>query len=66
MCTYQLLNNLFDQLTERIVRVLTIQMIDELCDDFGISFRFKCMALRFQIVFNVFVIGEDAVVDNNK
>lgn len=65
-CTHQLLNNLFDQFTERIVWIFTIQMIDEFGNDFGIGIRFKCMTLRLQIIFDIFVICNDAVVDNNK
>lgn len=65
-CTYQLLNNLFDQLAERIVWMLAIQMVYEFGYDFRVCFRFKCMPLRFEIILHIFVVGDDAIMDDNK
>lgn len=64
--TYQLLNNLFDQFSERVIWMLTIQMINKFSNDFRIRVRFKSMTFRFQVVFHVFVVGNDAIMNDNK
>lgn len=64
--TYQLLNNLFDQFAEWIVGMLFVQVIDQFRNHFGIGFRFKTMPFRFEETFDIFVVGDDAIVDDNK
>lgn len=46
--------------------MLTIQMIDEFGDNFRISFRFEGMSFDLEIVFHIFVIGDDAIVHHNE
>lgn len=63
---YQLLNDLLDQLPERVARVLFVQVVDELCDHFGVCLRLEVVSLRLQKPLDVLVVGDDAVVDDDK
>lgn len=65
-CTHQLLNNLFNQFTERVIRMFTVQMIDKLSNDFSVCIGFECMSFCFKIILHVFVVRDDAIVNNNE
>lgn len=63
---YQLLHDLLDQLPERVVRVLFVQVVDELRDHLGVCLRLEVVSLRLQEALDVLVVGDDAVVDDDE
>lgn len=63
---YQLLDNLFHKLSEGQLGVLIMQVFDQLGDDLSVRFRFKGESLLFQKLFDVFVVGDNAVVHHNE
>lgn len=56
---YQLLNHLLNQLSETVVGVLRVNVLDELGNNFSVSFRLKLVVPIFQKLLNVFVICDD-------
>lgn len=57
---YQLLNHLLDELSERVRRVLRVDVLDQLGNHFCVRLRLEFVALIFQELFNVLVVGDDA------
>lgn len=66
MSTYDLLDNLFDQLPETVLWVLQVNVIDELGNNLRIRFRLEMIALQLQELLDVLVIGHNAVVHYHK
>lgn len=64
--THHLLDDLFDELPEAVLRILQVNMINELCDDFRVRFRLKVIPLQLEELLDVLVIGHDAVVHHHE
>ena len=59
LLTYQLLDNLLDELSERVIRVLYPQVMDQLGDNFRIGFTFEYVATLLKQSFHLLVIRHD-------
>lgn len=46
--------------------MLLVQVIDQFGNHFGVGFRFEMMSFRFQETFDILVIGDDAIVNDDK
>jgi hypothetical protein len=64
--THQLVDDLLDKLSERVVRVLHVQVVDELGDDLRVSLALENVAALFQELLDVLIVGDDAVVDDDE
>ena len=64
--SHQLLDDLFDQLSERIGRVLVVDVFDQFGDDFRIRFRLECVTLLLQKLLDVLVVGDDTYIELNE
>ena len=60
LITNQLLNDLLNELSEAVRRMLTVQMFDKFSDDFSVGFRFELVPLVFQKFLDVLVIGNNS------
>lgn len=58
--THELLNNLLDELTERVGWVLNPDVMDELGYDFRVGFTFETVAPMLQQDLYVFVVCDDS------
>ena len=60
--TYQLLNDLLNQLPERVMLMcwLAVDVHDEFGNDLSISLRLKLVSLVLQEFLNVLVVGNDS------
>ena len=63
-CSYQLLNDLLHQFPEGISRMLRVDMLNELGNDFSVGLRFKLVSLVFQKLLDVLVVGDDSCYFN--
>lgn len=61
-----MLNNLLNQLPKGIIRMLQVEMINQLCDHFGVgvALEFKSLVLKENL--HLLIIGNDAVVHNDE
>lgn len=64
--TYQLHDDLFDELTERVGWMLLVQMMDELRNDLGVGVRLESVATLLQECLHLLVVGDDTVVDDHE
>lgn len=64
--SYQLHDDLFHQLPEGVVRVLHVQVMDELGNDLGVGFALKAVAALLQERLDVLVVRDDSVVDDHE
>lgn len=64
--TYDLLDDLLDEFAEAVLRILQVDVINELCDDFRVRFRLKVISLQLQELLNVLVVGHDTIVHHHK
>ena len=60
LITNQLLNDLLNELSEAVRRMLTVQMFDKFSYDFSVGFRFELVPLVFQKFLDVLVIGNNS------
>jgi hypothetical protein len=63
---YQLNNDLFHQFPERVVRVLHVQVMNELGDDLRVSFALENISALLQEGLDVLVVGDDSIVDDHE
>lgn len=63
---YQLLNYMFHEFPEREVGMLSVEVLNELGDNFGVSLTLKHIPIFLQERFHFLVIGNDPVVDYNE
>lgn len=64
--THQLLHNTLNQFPERVIRMLLIEMVDELGNHLRISFAFEFVALLLQENLHLPVVGDDTVVHHHE
>lgn len=64
--TYDLLDDLLDEFAEAVLRILQVNVINELCDDFRVRFRLKVISLQLQELLNVLVVGHDTIVHHHE
>lgn len=60
MRTHKLLDNLLDELAERVGRMLNPQVMDELGYDFRVGFTFKSVSAMLKQYFDILVIRDDS------
>jgi len=46
--------------------MLIPNMLDQFGDTFSVSLGFECEALGHEELFDIFVVGDDTIVNNNK
>lgn len=64
--SYQLLDARFDQLSERVVGVLHVQVVHQLGDDFRVGFALEDVAALLEESLDVLVVRDDSVVHHDE
>ena len=63
---YQLLNNVFNKFSKRVIGVLFIKMMNKLSNNFSIRVALEFVTLILKEYFHFLVVGYDTVMYNNK